>query len=184
MNNIDYHDPFQVLLRVFAAEWPEARVRVQFDANEHEGGQIPDGKLGYTAMDEDPPVVRVWVGCPVEGGVDIMAHELAHVVAGSAAGHGPEWRAAYNRLNLLFCEAMGSRQREWSPEEMARLQKSAEPKGQDLTIATAERVAIMRAMRHANGCKRQAARLLGVGKTTLYRKLLEYGLHEPKRRAS
>jgi two-component system response regulator HydG len=39
-----------------------------------------------------------------------------------------------------------------------------------------EKRAIMRAMRESGGDKLRAARLLGIGKTTLYRKLREYGV--------
>ena len=38
-----------------------------------------------------------------------------------------------------------------------------------------ERKAILRAINEAGGSKIAAARLLGIGKTTLYRKLKEYG---------
>ena len=39
-----------------------------------------------------------------------------------------------------------------------------------------ERNAIVDAIRLLNGDKLQAAKLLGIGKTTLYRKLKEYGI--------
>jgi transcriptional regulator with PAS, ATPase and Fis domain len=44
-----------------------------------------------------------------------------------------------------------------------------------LSIAEAERHAIEHALKRANNNKIEAARLLGIGKTTLYRKLKEYG---------
>lgn len=44
------------------------------------------------------------------------------------------------------------------------------------TLAELEREAILGAIRTLNGDKLQAARLLGIGKTTLYRKLKEYGI--------
>jgi len=43
------------------------------------------------------------------------------------------------------------------------------------SMADAERRAIEHALRKANNNKLEAARLLGIGKTTLYRKLKEYG---------
>jgi DNA-binding NtrC family response regulator len=46
------------------------------------------------------------------------------------------------------------------------------------TIADIERSAILGTLRQLNGDKIQAARLLGIGKTTLYRKLKEYGVAE------
>lgn len=44
------------------------------------------------------------------------------------------------------------------------------------SIAEMEKQAIITTLRHLNGDKIMAARLLGIGKTTLYRKLKEYGL--------
>ena len=49
------------------------------------------------------------------------------------------------------------------------------------TLAELEREAILGAIRTLNGDKLQAARLLGIGKTTLYRKLKEYGIADPLR---
>lgn len=43
-------------------------------------------------------------------------------------------------------------------------------------LATLEQQHIRRVLRHTNGNKTEAARLLGIGLTTLYRKLQEYGL--------
>jgi two-component system response regulator HydG len=49
------------------------------------------------------------------------------------------------------------------------------------TLAELERDAILGAIRTLNGDKLQAAKLLGIGKTTLYRKLKEYGIADPLR---
>jgi len=46
-------------------------------------------------------------------------------------------------------------------------------------LADLERDAILSAIRTLNGDKLQAAKLLGIGKTTLYRKLKEYGIADP-----
>ncbi len=48
-------------------------------------------------------------------------------------------------------------------------------------LADLEREAILDAIRTLNGDKLQAAKLLGIGKTTLYRKLKEYGIADPLR---
>jgi two-component system response regulator HydG len=47
------------------------------------------------------------------------------------------------------------------------------------TLADLEREAILGAIQTLNGDKLQAAKLLGIGKTTLYRKLKEYGIGDP-----
>jgi two-component system response regulator HydG len=48
-----------------------------------------------------------------------------------------------------------------------------------MPLAEMERQAILGTIRKLNGDKLQAARLLGIGKTTLYRKLKEYGIADP-----
>ncbi len=45
-----------------------------------------------------------------------------------------------------------------------------------VTIVELEKQAILKALRQLQGDKLLAAKLLGIGKTTLYRKLKEYGL--------
>jgi two-component system response regulator HydG len=47
-----------------------------------------------------------------------------------------------------------------------------------VSIADMEKQAILGTIRQLHGDKLMAARLLGIGKTTLYRKLKEYGLAE------
>jgi DNA-binding NtrC family response regulator len=48
-----------------------------------------------------------------------------------------------------------------------------------MTLADLEKQAILSAIKTLNGDKLQAAKLLGIGKTTLYRKLKEYGIADP-----
>lgn len=59
----------------------------------------------------------------------------------------------------------------------ARAEKAARESAADVTtLADLERQAILDTLRQLNGDKLTAARLLGIGKTTLYRKLKEYGI--------
>ncbi len=52
------------------------------------------------------------------------------------------------------------------------------PQGAIVSIAELEKHAIVGTIRQLNGDKLMAAKLLGIGKTTLYRKLKEYGLSD------
>ena len=52
-----------------------------------------------------------------------------------------------------------------------------------LTLADQERESILKTIRLLNGDKLKAAKLLGIGKTTLYRKLKEYGIADPMQAA-
>src|SRR5256885_1981916 len=59
-----------------------------------------------------------------------------------------------------------------APAEL--LAKSSSSNGGILPMAELERITILNALAQVNGDKMMAARLLGIGKTTLYRKLKEY----------
>ena len=69
------------------------------------------------------------------------------------------------------------------PREIANLplaepaNGSGEMPGRIVPIAELEKQTILRAISDLNGDKLQAARLLGIGKTTLYRKLKDYAAH-------
>lgn len=66
----------------------------------------------------------------------------------------------------------------WMREAAQGAHKAQRGGPQKLEIATAEKRAIVRALAISRGNRRKAARLLGIGKTTLYRKLREYALIE------
>ena len=64
-------------------------------------------------------------------------------------------------------------------EEQAIQQAAETPEGVR-TIAELEKEAIFQAITYLKGDKLRAAKLLGIGKTTLYRKLKEYGIADPE----
>jgi DNA-binding NtrC family response regulator len=81
-----------------------------------------------------------------------------------------------------------------SSEEKGRTERSATARKDVTTLASIkegvisiagmeERV-ILEAIRQTNGDKQEAAKLLAIGKTTIYRKLKEYGLRDPMRLGS
>ena len=74
--------------------------------------------------------------------------------------------------------ALGSGSRLDATDLPTNLQNSTETDAdldELMPLAELERRCILRALRQANGNKITAARILGMGKTTLYRKLREYG---------
>ena len=56
------------------------------------------------------------------------------------------------------------------------LVESVKMNARELPLELVERQAILSAIEHTQGDRGQAATLLGIGRTTLYRKLKEYGL--------
>lgn len=61
---------------------------------------------------------------------------------------------------------------------LSRAQEREAPKPGITPLAEIEKQAILNTIRQLNGDKLKAARLLGIGKTTLYRKLKEYGMSD------
>jgi two-component system response regulator HydG len=78
-----------------------------------------------------------------------------------ALGSAPEIRVADLPSNLLYLVA----EPRHDPRALATLQEL-------------EQRAILQALEATKGDRLRAARLLGIGKTTIYRKLKEYGLED------
>ena len=57
--------------------------------------------------------------------------------------------------------------------------RDAKPVREIAPLAVQERISIVEAIRRMQGDKLAAAKYLGIGKTTLYRKLKEYGISDP-----
>ena len=93
---------------------------------------------------------------------------------------GPELEIDHLPLNVLtFC-----RRKEAERKRDFTLENNRPFKGSIIPIATMEKRAILKAMQQTNGNKAMAINLLGIGKTTLYRKLKEYGLDVKTRSAA
>ncbi|AZS16463.1 ImmA/IrrE family metallo-endopeptidase [Paenibacillus lutimineralis] len=65
-------------------------------------------EFGYTFFPDDggTPVVGVSPHIKVTAAAEVLAHELAHVVAGKEAGHGREWSDAFDAIHKRANEIM------------------------------------------------------------------------------
>jgi transcriptional regulator of acetoin/glycerol metabolism len=68
------------------------------------------------------------------------------------------------------------------PEALRRRAATAPAGGPPLPLSEVEREHILRTLREVRGNKTAAARLLGLDRKTLYRKLESYGLRHPETR--
>lgn len=119
----------------------------------------------YTLSDE---VLRVLGNYEWPGNV----RELENVIERACAlSSGPVLHLGDMPTQIQECRAQTQPLREPLADE-----DSADPG--ILTIAEMEKQAILNTLRQLHGDKLTAARLLGIGKTTLYRKLKEYGIAE------
>jgi DNA-binding NtrC family response regulator len=112
--------------------------------------------------------------------------ELENLIEGACAlGSGPELHVSDMPLYLqakLMQQSAGI-----SVESKATPLSTEVPQarnGEIVPIVEMEKQAILETIRQLKGDKIMAAKLLGIGKTTLYRKLKEYGLNDPSEDSS
>jgi len=96
-------DPFRVMLKQVQARYPNLRAHVCINNNKR-----GDRWLGRTIFPDDgsTPQIHLNAKCTLGGSLDILAHELAHLVCGPDAKHGPKWRKEYRRIYHEWVEAM------------------------------------------------------------------------------
>lgn len=93
-------DPFGLLLKIFNESGCRANVVVEFVSGLHE----QEGAWGRTHYPDTKGPIEIHIDgeCPVSGAVDVLAHELAHVMAGFRCGHGGKWGRAYAGLRREY----------------------------------------------------------------------------------
>lgn len=112
--------------------------------------------------------------------------ELENLIEGACTlGNGPELHVSdmplYLQAKLMQqSEGISVESKTTSlPTEVSQARN-----GEIVPIVEMEKQAILETIRQLKGDKIMAAKLLGIGKTTLYRKLKEYGLNDPSEDSS
>ena len=92
------NDPFALVALAFKNLYHEREYAAYFvpEVEDGSGGEA----CGVTTFPEDgsPPVVEVSGEIPIAAGVEIFAHELAHVATPEDREHGEAWKAAFDRI--------------------------------------------------------------------------------------
>jgi len=93
-------DPFKIVIEAFEKLHPDKTADVVFG----EGMYEKVGAYGETFMPDagGPPVITIDTITPIDGAVEVLAHELAHVAAGIDAGHGEAWEAEFEAINQEY----------------------------------------------------------------------------------
>lgn len=92
------NDPFALVALAFKNLYHEREYAAYFvpEVEDGSGGEA----CGVTTFPEDgsPPVVEVSGEIPIAAGVEIFAHELAHVATPEDREHGEAWKDAFDRI--------------------------------------------------------------------------------------
>ena len=91
------NDMFTLVYKAFKNLYPDKDCDCQW-VTELEPAEDGHEVYGVTTFSDDFVLVEVSAQLTVVDAVEILAHELAHVVVGSDAGHGPEWEAAFDAI--------------------------------------------------------------------------------------
>lgn len=99
---VTFRDPVRAVLRAWGKLWGDVPVVVEYDPSLRR--RLFWGGWGVTIFPDDgsTPVVRLSTELRVRHVPEILAHELAHVVAGPEAGHGRLWEAAFEDLRREY----------------------------------------------------------------------------------
>ena len=105
------NDPFALVAQAFGNLFPgrEYTAYIVPEVTDEDGNSA----CGATTFPEVglPTVVEVSGEIPIAAGVEVLAHELAHIAAPEDQTHGEEWRAAFDQIfeeyNRIAPEVLG-----------------------------------------------------------------------------
>lgn len=97
---------FELIIRIAKELYPQVKADIWFAPLEvTEEGFKPYGCTSFPD-DGSTPVIEIGLHTPIEAAPEIIAHEIAHVVAGKDAKHGKKWRKAFNAIHARWEEIL------------------------------------------------------------------------------
>lgn len=101
LSNPFSNDPFALVWTAFKNLYPGKDCECWFDAVDDP--KDVDGHYGWTEWNDDGTItIAVDIGLALKDAVEIFAHELAHVAAGSDAEHGEAWENAFDAIHAEY----------------------------------------------------------------------------------
>jgi hypothetical protein len=97
------NDPFELIIRAAKELYPHVEAEIQYNDQlwYFKLGPLHFGCCGETIIPYDEselPLINISTHIPFNRMPEILAHELAHVVCGYDAGHGPGWKQAFHSI--------------------------------------------------------------------------------------
>lgn len=103
------NDPTAIVARAFSELYPGVEYVAQYvpDLRDETNGTA----YGLTIFPDDgsTPIVCISAEAPISAAPELLAHELAHVAAGEAVEHGPEWKAAEEAIFQKYNEILDAK---------------------------------------------------------------------------
>lgn len=104
------NNPFDILKEIMYEVYPF----VTYNVDIYIGQEMTDGKetFGCTLFpenEEDRTAIEVHYSLSLNDAVEVLAHELAHVIAGKEAEHNEDWEAVFEGIHVLFQRKLDER---------------------------------------------------------------------------
>jgi hypothetical protein len=92
-------DPISLVIEAANHLYPEAEAKIVW-TTDLDGGDGSEEWYGVTVFPDDgsTPTIVINLETPMEGVAEVIAHEIAHIVAGEPAGHGKVWDEAFEAI--------------------------------------------------------------------------------------
>jgi Zn-dependent peptidase ImmA (M78 family) len=91
-------NPFDLVIQATNNLYPNTKCVIQFNPEM----SMSEKEYGVTIFPEDNsiPIIEVNANLSVSNAVEILAHEISHVVAGKEADHNDKWEQIFDAINV------------------------------------------------------------------------------------
>jgi predicted SnoaL-like aldol condensation-catalyzing enzyme len=113
-----WNNPIDTVMQAANELYPDLKVFMQFDPSVRHGKFLflRWGTHGYTNFPADKSEPQINISSKINLGriVEVIAHEIAHAVAGYDADHGKAWQTEFDKIFDKYNEIMRSKRTETS----------------------------------------------------------------------
>lgn len=116
-------NPYELMMRLAKKRYPKIKAQVIFtnDLPKYNKKKVK----GYTLFrPKEIPLIGINVSCSVERSLEVLAHELAHVVVGYSNKHNAKWNKVFNQIHEDWCLEMEKRYKAWNKKMLLKEKKS------------------------------------------------------------
>jgi|WetSurMetagenome_2_1015567.scaffolds.fasta_scaffold742852_1 hypothetical protein len=108
---IEFNNPLQEIINVSVDLFPEIlnkNIYIQFDSRL--GSKETEGPYGETFIDDKTKdiIVSISGNLPIIENIEILAHELSHVIVGIENDHNEIWEDTFNRIFVEYSRRIDS----------------------------------------------------------------------------
>lgn len=93
------NDPFALVYKSAKDLYPDINCEIFWDNTKDENG---DNVCGYTSFNNNNISIHISYNINVIDAVEILAHELAHVVLGLDSAHNEEWEEVFDKIHKRY----------------------------------------------------------------------------------